>query len=682
MKKWVVNKPDKKTISELTFKCSVTTLTAAVLASKGYSTAKSVVNSLNVSSLSDPFLIKDMQIAADTINDAIDNQCKICVYGDYDCDGIMATVMLYSYLVEIGADVIYYIPERSEGYGLNMDSIKSLSNKGVELIITVDNGISALDESEFIYQSGMRLVVTDHHQPGETLPHAEAIVDPHRNDCFSPFKFLCGAGVVLKLIAALDDGDYTMALEQFGDFAAIATVADIVSLTGENRFIASYGLQLIENTDRQSLAALKNVCGLTDKKIDSFAVGFGLAPRINASGRFGSPKTAARLFLSDDEQQTQQLATELNNLNIQRKNTENEIMSEIYQMLNSNPLLANERVVFLCGKNWHHGVIGIVASKISEKLGKPCFIASDYNGEIRGSARSFGEFSIFGALTYCSDALEKFGGHPGAGGFTIKQNMISEFNLLLQKYALENHKIMPLLTLSADAVISPTELTIENIKGLELLEPFGAGNEKPHFYIENAIVSDIVPLSNGAHTKLKLKIGFTDVEALVFKTPPSLLCIAKGDSCDMIVSLGINEFKGTERINIIVDDYRRHDFEQSKIFSAVSAFESFLRNEKLPDNYYGNMYPIRDEVKEIYIRIPINGIPVDLLYSKLSRINYCKFRVALQALIQLGLISHSFSDNMVFRQTVNKKVDLLSAPILIDLNDKINMNNRQTVSAK
>lgn len=673
MKKWAVNKPDRKIVSEIALKCGVSTITAAVLASKGFQSAQAVVDSLEVNELSDPFLIKDMREAADTINDAIDSGCKICIYGDYDCDGIMSTVMLYSYLLETGADVIYYIPERSEGYGLNRNAIEYLAEINVGLIVTVDNGISAVEESEIIYQNDMRLVITDHHQPCDTFPRAEAIVDPHRTDCFSPFKPLCGAGVALKLIAALDGGDYTMALEQFGDLAAIATVADIVSLTGENRFIASYGMQLIENTDRPALESLKKVCKLSDKPIDSFSIGFGIAPRINASGRFGSPSKAVELFLCEDSEETDVLATELNELNTQRKNTEAEIMNDIYAMIDADPMLIRQRVLFLCGKNWHHGVIGIIASKITEQFGKPAFIASEADGEVRGSARSFGEFSVHSALKHCSPSLEKFGGHPGAGGFTIKPDQTEEFNRLLQNYALENHKNMPIMTLTADTPLSPAEISIPNIKSIKLLEPFGADNEKPLFFIENASVLEIIPLSNGAHTKLKLKFGFTEIETLIFRTSPAELSIAKGDVCDMIVSLDINVFRGNESVSIIVSDYRSHSTEQSKIFAAHSAYESFMRHEELPANYYRSMYPIRDEAVAIYIKIPAEGINLDTLFCQLNQpqINFCKFCVTVEALLQLKLISYNSSTNKIFRLKAEKKVDLMSAPVLVELNNKI-----------
>lgn len=673
MKKWTVGKPDRNTVSALMLGCGVSSLAAAALAAKGYSSADSVMESLNTDELSDPFLIKDMQTAADTINAAIDSGEKICIYGDYDCDGIMSTVILYSYLIESGADVIYYIPERSEGYGLNMKAIDKINDDGVSLIVTVDNGISAIPESEYIYALGMKLVVTDHHQQGEQLPRAEAVVDPHRHDCFSPFKDMCGAGIALKLVAALNDGDYTMALEQFGDLAAIATVADIVSLKGENRFLVSYGLELISNSDRPAIMALKEVSGLTDKTIDTRSVGFGLGPRINAAGRFGSPRSAAELFLCEDPDEALTAAQELDKLNNMRKEAENAIVSEIEEMVEKSPDLVRSRVIFLCGKNWHHGVIGIVASRIVERFGKPCFIASDTDGEIRGSARAFGDFSVFGALTAASDVLVKFGGHPGAGGFTIKDGKTEEFRQLLEKYALENNRIMPVAELVADSPVTPAELTVQNIEGLNVLEPFGADNEKPLFFIENAQVLDILPLSNGAHSKLRIKIGYTQAEALVFRRSPSELIVEKGGICDMIVSLGINEFRGNRSVSIIVSDIRPHLFEQSKYFAALSAFETFLRGEELPKNYYPSMNPTRNDVVKIYKAIPDAGICADTLYIRLNdrSINYCKFCVSIEALRQLGLITVSGADTNIKRVRVSQKADLDSAPVLVSLRSRL-----------
>ncbi|MCM1133469.1 MAG: single-stranded-DNA-specific exonuclease RecJ [Ruminococcus flavefaciens] len=676
MNKWKINTPDKDIAGRLAQSCGVTSLTAAALVARGYSSAESVIQSLSEDSLSDPFLLKDMQEAVDTVISAMENDELICIYGDYDCDGIMSTVILYTYLLENGANVMYYIPERSEGYGLNKEAVRKIHNDGANLIITVDNGISAISEAEYIYELGMKLVVTDHHQQGEKLPKAEAVVDPHRHDCYSPFKYSCGAVVALKLVTAINEGDYTLPLEQFGDLAAIATIADIVSLTGENRFITSYGLELVNNTDRPALIALKEVSGYADKTVDSGVVGFGLAPRINASGRFGSPKTAVKLLLCEDYEEALPIAQELDRLNNARKEAENKIVSEIYAMIDENPSLIHERAIFICGKDWHHGVIGIVASRIMEKFGKPCFIASEENGEIRGSARSFGSFSIFDALTYASDSLEKFGGHPAAGGFTIKSGMAEDFRRLVNKYAFENHRIMPVYEITADVPVQPVELTVENVQGLEILEPFGTGNEKPLFFIENAVIIDMIPLSKGIHTKLRIKFGNTFADALIFRKTISELTVRNGDSCDMIVNLGINEFRDKVSVNIYIRDIRPHGLVQNKYFSAYNVFEAFLRNEEIPENYYPAMYPTRDMTATIYKHIPDEGIVSDVLYIRLNipQINYCRFCTAIEAMRQLGLITVSSVDSVIWRVRNAPRTDLNSAPILVSLREKNKIN--------
>ncbi|MBO5162916.1 MAG: single-stranded-DNA-specific exonuclease RecJ [Ruminococcus sp.] len=677
MKKWSEKKYDRSLVSKLSLSCGVSSLTAGVLAAKGYSSAESVMERLELHELSDPFLIKDMKIAADAINKAVEEGTHICVYGDYDCDGVMAAVILYSYLLEIGADVSYYIPERSEGYGLNKNAVDKLHEDGVELIVTVDNGISAIEEAEYIYSLGMRLIVTDHHQQGDTLPRAEAVVDPHRHDDCSPFKFACGAFIALKLVSALDDGDYTMSLEQFGDLAAIATVADIVSLTGENRFIVRYGLDLINNTDRPALIALKEVSGLTDKFVDSHSVAFGLAPRINAAGRFGSPKTAMELFLCEDCEEALTLAQELDRLNNARKSAENDIISEIYSILDNDPSILRDRVICVCGKGWHHGVIGITASRIMEKFGKPCFIASEENGELRGSARSFGKFSVFDALTAASEVLEKFGGHPGAGGYTIRSGMGDEFRRLINKFAMENCKDMPLPELSADMTVTSAELTVDNVNGLNVLEPFGTGNEKPLFLIENAEITDVIPLSGGVHSKLKIKLDGVPHDALMFRVQPSELPVQQGDICDMIVTLGTNTFRDKTSVSIFISDIRKHNFEQDKYFAALAAFEAHMRGEELPAKYYPVMLPSRETAATIYKLIPNDGITADNLYFRLSsaKLNYCRFCASIEAMKQLGLIVRSSADSVIRRVKVSQKADLFSAPVLVSIREKINQGN-------
>ncbi|MDE6781399.1 MAG: single-stranded-DNA-specific exonuclease RecJ, partial [Ruminococcus sp.] len=317
--------------------------------------------------------------------------------------------------------------------------------------------------------------------------------------------------------------------------------------------------------------------------------------------------------------------------------------------------------------------IGIVASRIEERFGKPCFIASETNGEIRGSARAFGDFSVFGALTYAAETLEKFGGHVGAGGFTIKQGRKEDFHALLEKYALENHRTMPLFTLRADAVLSPDMLRTDTVNELSILEPYGCENEKPEFFLGNVRINEIIPLSEGKHSKLIVETGRCKVEALAFFRSPDELMVKKGDMCDMMVTVGINDFNGSRSVNLFIDDIRPHRFEQSKYFAANSVFESFMRGEELPPNYYRNMMPTRDETAVIYKCIPDSGIASDSLYMKFCpALNYCKFSVAVEALRQLGLVTVSFSDSVIRRVKNAAKTDLSSAPVLIALGKKLN----------
>ncbi|MBO5383214.1 MAG: single-stranded-DNA-specific exonuclease RecJ [Ruminococcus sp.] len=678
MKKWDICKPDKEIMRNFMLSGKLSPLTAGVLASRGFTSVEEVNSFFAVENLSDPFLMKDIDKASETINEAIECGSKICIYGDYDCDGIVSTVILYTYLLETGADVSYYIPEREEGYGLNENAVRKIAEDGVELIITVDNGISAINEAEFIYELGMKLVITDHHQPGEIIPRAEAVVDPHQSDCFSPFKKLCGAGVALKLVAALDGGDFTLALEQFGDLAAIATIADVVELTGENRFIVEKGLPLIENTDRPGLLALKKAAGIDGKPINSQSAAFMIAPRINSSGRFGSPKTAVELLICDDEQKAYEIALVLNKLNDERKKTEQIILGEINDEINKNPMLIRERILFFCGKDWHHGVIGIVAARLMESFGKPCFIMSESNGEIRGSARSFDEFSIFKALQYASETLEKFGGHKGAGGFTVKNGKTADFRDALLRYAFENHKQMPVMSYKADYSVLPQELTVDNVKDLKKLEPFGAGNESPLFAIENASIENIIPLSKGIHTKLTLNCVGVKLDVLIFRASPQELSVSKGDICNFIVSFDVNYYNNTESISAIVKDYRRIDIhnKSERIFNALNAFESFRRDEELPVNYYKSMLPLRDEVKEIYLKINKSGVSIDSIFSLLSNtnINYCKLLVSIDALAELKLIYADYACSKAVKLDVKGKVNLDSAPVLISLNKKVNIN--------
>ena len=639
MKKWVVRQPKKEFSDTLMKEIGVSRLCADVLSSRGFENENDAAKKFFYQELCDPFELKDMERAAEIINEALENGDRICIYGDYDCDGITSTVMLYSYLECMGADVVYRLPERSEGYGLNKEVVREIAGYGTQLIITVDNGISAYEEAELVYELGMKLIITDHHQPGEELPKAEAIVNPHRKDSSASFKNLCGAGVVLKLIAALEDGDYETALNEYGDLAAIGTVADIVELGGENRYIVTYGLNLLENSQRYGIQALIEKCKIKFP-VSSTSLAFTIAPRINASGRFGSPKTAARLLLTDDKNEADMLCEELEKLNDKRKQTENEITASIGEYINENPDITCERVMVLSGEGWHHGVIGIVASRMTEKFDKPCFIITIEGDMARGSARAFGSFSVFKALEFCRGVLTRYGGHSGAGGFSLKTSDIPEFKKLMREYSKIYFDTMPVPEITADKIITADEIDVNEILGLNVLEPFGQGNPQPIFYLPQSKVIKIIPLSDGLHTKLQVQSGKFFLYVLFFRHTPEEMALKPGDMIDLMINLGTQIFNGYEIYNIIGKDFRISGMSQSKFFSAQNAYEKFKRDEELPPAYYERICPDRKELITVYTKIKSMKFSPETLYMSLmsDNMNYCKLCICVDIFAELGLV--------------------------------------------
>lgn len=672
MKKWQIASPDKNKAAALSRNGSISMLCAEVLTSRGIDSLEEAAGLLNCDGLSDPFMLQDMQIAADVINEAVENGVPICIYGDYDCDGVMATVILYSYLLELGADVSFYIPEREEGYGMNENAVRRLKEEGTELIVTVDNGITAIKEAELIYELGMRFVVTDHHQTLDELPRAEAVVDPHRSDCPSPYKKYCGAGIALMLVAALEDGDYTIAMEAFSELAAIATVADVVELSGENRFLVQRGLMYLANTERPGLIALMEKSGILGKKLTSSSLAFSIAPRINAAGRFGSPYQAVSLLIADDSDEAERLAEELEKCNRERKQEEEKILNEIRMQIEKQPSVLCERVLIFAGNDWHHGVIGIVAARLLERFGKPVFMITIEENGARGSARSFGEFSVFECLNACRDHLTKYGGHPGAGGFSMEKESIPDFIRAAVKYSAENFPQMPVLTEKADKLLMPDDLTVENIGGLSVLEPVGAGNPAPVFAICHAVLKELVPLSGGVHTKMKLIYGTMAIEALLFRTSPENVNLKCEEMCDLLVSAGLNTFSGRTSISLIVQDYRRSGVKQVKYFSAADAYEKFVRGEELSKAYYAAITPEREELVALYKIIPSDAAGIDSLFVRMQTMgmNYCKLRISLDIFSELGLVETDAYNAAVRKLPVSESVNLEDSALLCELRKK------------
>ncbi len=666
MKKWTIGKADENIIAQLQSHSDLSWLSCAVLASQGCETIEAAGERIGCRELSDPFLIRDMREAADCINEAIDNGKRICVYGDYDCDGVMATVILYSFLMEMGADVSWRIPERSEGYGLNLEAVDAMHEDGVELIITVDNGISSVREAQRIAELGMELVITDHHQPGKELPQAAAIVDPHRSDNYSPFRLYCGAGLALLLVAALNEGDTDMAMEQFGDLAAIATIADIVSLTGENRFIVEMGLQYLENTERPGLRALREISGVGDKPLDAGTIAFTIAPRINAAGRMSSAALAVSMLLEEQPSAARELAQQLNEINAERKECETQIVDAVLDTISAQPDRFFERVLVFSGQDWHTGVIGITAARLMERFGKPCFMISVHDGIGHGSARSFGSFSVFECLTACQEHLMKFGGHPAAGGFTLREEDVPAFTKAVADYAALHHDDMPVMELKAACVLTPERLTVEEVRTLSQLEPFGADHPEPTFMIENAVVQEVWPLSGGVHTKLLVSVRGQNYNALLFRRTPEQTGLRKGDVCHMMVRLNVNTYLGQSAVSLIVQDFRTSGLKQNRILAAIQSYDKYRRGESLPKEHYRAMCPTRDECVTVYRAVPKQGISIDQLSLQMyaEQINYCKMRICLDVFCELGIMQQDIRENRAMLCPVKKRVDLQQSQIL------------------
>ncbi|MDR0983514.1 MAG: single-stranded-DNA-specific exonuclease RecJ [Ruminococcus sp.] len=664
MNKWLI----KSTENSSALAGKVSPLLGKVLTSLGCKTIEEVNEKLLSSSLQNPFDTKDIPLAVEIITNAINENTKICVYGDYDCDGICATYILYSYLQSNGANLTYYIPERAEGFGMNKDSVRKLKDDGVGLIITVDNGIAAVAEADLCKELDIKLIITDHHTAGEILPVADAIINPHL-ESDNTYSDLCGTGVAFKLVTALLDGDYELAFEQYGEIVALATVADIVPLDGENRYIVKKGLEMFPNTENQGLFSLLEKAGYGNKPINSTTLSFGLAPRINASGRFGSPKTAFELLTAEDELSAATLTDTLNELNTKRKKTENDITEIIKSQIDQNPELLHGRVLVFSGNSLHHGVIGIVAARIMEKFGKPAFIIAEDGENSVGSVRSFGEFSVYECLDYCSEYLLKYGGHKSAGGFSLKTSEIKNFKNKAEEYAMKYFKNMPVYSINLNCILEPDDLTLSNVEDLSQLEPYGQGNEKPVFLVLRASVVDIKPLSGGIHQNVIVNYGGKTISVLIFRCNTEDLAIKAGEEWDFAVTLDINEYQGRRTVSLIADDYRRSGINQAQYFSAYQAYEKYLRGEELPTAYYRNMTPSKQELTVVYKLIMSGVRSANGLFLRLIGydVNYCKVRVAIDVFCELGLIGYDvWGDRIKLGENVGK-VNLEDSVILAEL---------------
>lgn len=682
MKKWIIGKPDEKIVREISAAGGISQLTAEALVSREIYTREQAEAFFGKDSATDdlglysPYELPDMQTAADEITAAVDRGDKICIYGDYDCDGILSSAALYNYLSETGADVSYFINKRSDGYGMNIDNVRMLAEQGVQMIITVDNGISAIAEADLCAELGVRLVITDHHTPPPVLPKAAAVVDPHINspDNHAHFRQLCGCGVVLKLITAMEYGESGIPVEMMSDFAAIATIGDVMPLTGENRTIVRHGLHYIENTENLGLKALLEAVTTSDSgkkselNINAKTIAFTICPRINAAGRMGSAMDAAELFTTDDPERARELARQLCELNNLRKNTENDIMKSAEEYFSNDPEDFSRTVIVSAGKDLHTGVIGIAAAKLCEHTGKPVFMIS-VNGEGMGigSARAPEGFSVYDALFECSDLLTKFGGHKGAGGFSIPEENIPEFRERLCRFA-GNAYYVP--TVSAIKAISPAELTVDNIEKLNgELGPYGEKNPEPVFLLSGCRILAAKPLSEGKYTRVTVDFGGTGIAFPLFKTAFRDFPYAEGDIINIMAVPKINEFKGNKSVSLDVCDMRINGVNQQKLLNGEKIY-SMMKNGIFPEDkrVISAMLPDRESFALVYRAISEErDVSEEYIFNKLcTQLNLCVLHVILDALEQSGLITRSRTVGTVRRVKTEKgkKADFNSTDII------------------
>ena len=554
VKKWEVSKVNNEEVEKFAKKHKLSNLLASILIRKNITTDEEVNKFLNPTRMDfyNPFLLPDMEKAVDRITKAVENKENITIYGDYDVDGITSITLLKNFFANSNIDVKTYIPNRlEEGYGLNKDAIREISYSETKLIITVDCGITGIEEIEYAKKIGIDVIVTDHHEPGEEIPNCIAVIDAKRKDSKYPFNQLAGCGVAFKLMQALatkwklPEKEYL----KFLDIAAIGTISDIVPLIDENRVIAKLGLMLVERTNNIGLKTLIDLCGF--KKIDSTMVSFGLSPRINACGRLGHADEALELFLANDKNTTTKLAKKMNEYNTARQQVERKIYDEAVKEI----IKEKDKPAIVLGKEgWHHGVAGIVSSKITDEYFKPSILICFEGDEGKGSGRSIPGFDLHEALMECSTYLEKFGGHSMAVGITIKKDKFKEFKKVFTEY--ENiSDIVPIINIERKVELK--DVNIESVKELQKLEPFGEQNKMPLFLIENLKIVSIRSLSEGKHLKILLKQDNFFIDAIGFNMGDLTEQYKIEDRVDIVGTIDINVFNRNENVQLTIKDMRR-----------------------------------------------------------------------------------------------------------------------------
>ena len=654
-------------------------LAATILVSRGYDTPEKAGAFLSSGqgTLPDPMLLPDMEKAAKRVRRAVEKGEKIAIYGDYDVDGITATCLLTDFLTKLGANCTWYIPARlEEGYGLNEMALRGLKELGVELIVTVDCGITAIEEAQLCKALGIDLVITDHHECKELLPEALAVVDPHRADSEYPFPHLAGVGVAFKLAAAVC-GDQQKVFREYCDLVALGTVADVMPLQEENRVLVTGGIARMQHALRPGLRALMQECQVQPGAISSSTMGYTLAPRINAAGRMGQVELAAELFLTQDPDNAAVLASQLCRLNRQRQAIEAEIYADAISMLEGE---IHPRAIVLAGEEWHQGVVGIVSSRLAEEYCCPVFLICLSGDHGKASSRSYGGFPLFSTLKALEPLLENFGGHELAAGFTIHRDNIPEFRRQVSALAARWNATHPDSTaLELDCAVAPNLLTVQNVASLDQLEPFGASCPRPLLYLGNMQVDQLMEVGGGKHLKLRLSRDGRVLDGIFFSMTACKAAIAPGDRVEVAFTPQINEYRGLRTVQLNITDIRPTAECRREIEEGNRVYARFLENS-LTDMEALGLIPPRNEFAAVWRYLmshAMDGSVTDelaVLSRKISRsagipVTFLRTRVCLDVLEERGLISMEPGPYGVYIKLTPspEKVDLQNSAIILRL---------------
>ncbi len=662
-KRWTISPPQKQLAEMLAEECNTDSFIALIAASRGYTDPADLDEFLSDELIiSDPYELSDMEKAVDIIWDTVYSEELIAIYGDYDVDGITATALLYSYLKNKGANVIYHIPSREkDGYGMNISSIDMLHERNVELIITVDNGVASVREIEYAKSLGMKVIVTDHHLPQEELPTPDALINPHRPDDISEFKDICGVEVAFKLLCALEGKSPEELIYDYGALVALGTVADVMPLKYENRAIVREGLKVIADKCNLGISALLRAENIDPDSLTAAKLAFLVAPRINAAGRMGDAARGVELLITNDDEVADSLAQGLISDNIKRQGIEKKIFTEAVTKIEKSGYKYN-RVIVVSGENWHGGVVGIVASRLAEKYGRPAIVLSE-NGELsHGSARSVGDFSIYNAISSCAFLLTKFGGHEMAAGISLYTDCIDDFRRKINEYA-QSVK-MPCPELKIDCKLKPSALSLELAEDIKVLEPFGNANPMPVFAILNLLITRITPVGNGKHLRLNFCRDSVDFTAMLFGTTKNAFGFMEGETVDIAVTLDINNFGGEQRLSVVIKDIRKSNLNEEVLFKQIDLYENFKSGV---EGDYLSITPSRMEVGEVYKELVKRPAGLERIVNmNINTIGFAKALISAEALCELGLLKsvNIEGDKILKIDGTNQKVNLSDSKIL------------------